>query len=337
MKRHRDHEELIVDYLLGNLPDVEMESFEHRYLEDETLFEELQEIEDELIDNYVTGALSVEHRAQFEQYFLRSPQRREKLEFARAMTEHAQAWKTQRDTVQSTLLQSTLLLEPRNTAADSETATGGEIIPFKRWSRPVPAWQQWAVIAAAVLMAVSGGFLWMRNRELHRELLVAQAGATRSQERANAQAARTAELEAQIHAEKEKPPTTEETPPSSPSLLRKFVKVYLLGLEYVISNARGEEKVKTVALPANAPVLRLKLELPPGEYHRLMVAVQHGNQKVWTSGVLKPRPQGNNQTVTVNIPARRLALTQYYLLINNAAAGKKPEKVAQYAIEVVRQ
>src|SRR6267143_641182 len=101
MKRHSDNESLIINYLLGVLPEAELERFEQRYLEDETLFEELQEIEDELIDDYVGGALTAEQQAQFEQYFLRSPQRREKLEFARAMTERAVAWKKEADSATS--------------------------------------------------------------------------------------------------------------------------------------------------------------------------------------------------------------------------------------------
>src|SRR4030081_802630 len=101
MKRHSDNESLIINYLLGVLPEAELERFEQRYLEDETLFEELQEIEDELIDDYVGGAPTAEQQAPFEEEFLRSPQRREKLEFARAMTERAADWKTENETTSS--------------------------------------------------------------------------------------------------------------------------------------------------------------------------------------------------------------------------------------------
>ena len=49
---------LIVDYLLGRLAESELERFERSYLTDEDLFNELQEVEEELIDDYASGALT---------------------------------------------------------------------------------------------------------------------------------------------------------------------------------------------------------------------------------------------------------------------------------------
>src|SRR5258705_4559054 len=94
MKPDSANHTLIADYLLGALPEEDLERFEARYLQDETLFEELQEIEDELIDDYASGALKTHQRSLFEQYFLRSSERREKLEVARAMTQRAAVWKS---------------------------------------------------------------------------------------------------------------------------------------------------------------------------------------------------------------------------------------------------
>src|ERR1700686_64017 len=259
MERHRDNEEVIVGYLLGSLPDAEMERLEHRYLEDEILFEELQEIEDELIDNYVTGALSVEQRAQFEQYFLRSPQRREKLEFARAMTEHAVAWKNQRQADNS--LSS---IQRGNVGVSERHETGGKVLPFKRWSRPVPAWRQWAAVAAAILIAVGGGSLWFRNRELRRELIAADVDAARSRTEANAESARAIETNDQLTAEKTRAGALEEHTRQVEETLaqlqaaRKAAVSVFIGLQYLVRNTRGGEfKVKTVVIPANAQTLRV--------------------------------------------------------------------------------
>ena len=62
---------------------TELESFERNYLADESLFEELQEVEDELIDDFAGDALTIDQKLAFEKYFLRSSERREKLAFAR--------------------------------------------------------------------------------------------------------------------------------------------------------------------------------------------------------------------------------------------------------------
>ena len=93
MNPQSDNEKIIIAYLLGELPEEELQRFERRYLKDDNLFQELNEVEDELIDDYVSGALSVERRASFEKSFLSSPERRDKVQFAGAMTERASLWK----------------------------------------------------------------------------------------------------------------------------------------------------------------------------------------------------------------------------------------------------
>src|SRR5678816_3999949 len=92
------NEEITVAYLLGELPDDEAEEFERRYLEDENLFQRLEEIEDELVDDYASGTLASARQVAFENHFLRTAGRSEKVEFARSMTEQAVLWKKTRDT-----------------------------------------------------------------------------------------------------------------------------------------------------------------------------------------------------------------------------------------------
>lgn len=75
-------EKLIVKYLLGQLSDAKMVKIEEKYVTDKNFFEQLLAIEDDLIDDYVRGRLTRRQRRQFETYFLSTPERRDKLEFA---------------------------------------------------------------------------------------------------------------------------------------------------------------------------------------------------------------------------------------------------------------
>jgi hypothetical protein len=77
----------IVRYLLGRLPESEQTGFEERLLESEAQFEALEEAENELIDEYVADRLSADDRRRFEHYFLAQPERRARVEFARALRE----------------------------------------------------------------------------------------------------------------------------------------------------------------------------------------------------------------------------------------------------------
>jgi hypothetical protein len=75
-----------MQYLLGRLPEPEQEDFEQESLMDDERFEELVSAEDDLIDAYVAGQLGAEDARRFEARFLAAPARRERVEFARALS-----------------------------------------------------------------------------------------------------------------------------------------------------------------------------------------------------------------------------------------------------------
>lgn len=75
----------LVGYLLGRLTEEEQERVENFYFGDAENLELLAAVEDELIDSYVRGELGPLERERFEDFFLRSPERRERVENARAL------------------------------------------------------------------------------------------------------------------------------------------------------------------------------------------------------------------------------------------------------------
>jgi CHAT domain-containing protein len=74
--------------LLGQLSESD-EEVELRLLTDADYAEEFGIIENELIDQYVEGVLTEDERIQFEQYFLKAIQRRDKLSFAASLRKAA--------------------------------------------------------------------------------------------------------------------------------------------------------------------------------------------------------------------------------------------------------
>src|SRR5215510_4345778 len=85
MSRSLKNEDRLVQYLLGLIPEEEQIELEDLYLLDDDLNDELQAVERELMDSYLEGTLSEDQRNRFEQFFLSSPGRVEKLRFARAL------------------------------------------------------------------------------------------------------------------------------------------------------------------------------------------------------------------------------------------------------------
>ena len=80
--------EPIKSYLLGQTTEQEVSDVEARLLTDREFYDELSIVEDELIDQYLGGGLSDTERLSFESHFVSSPERRQKVRFARALKKH---------------------------------------------------------------------------------------------------------------------------------------------------------------------------------------------------------------------------------------------------------
>jgi hypothetical protein len=84
------NEQEMIRYLLGALPEAEAERFDALSISDLSFTEQLSVTENGLVDAYVQGELTGDILSGFETYYLSSPFRREKVEFARALQKHAE-------------------------------------------------------------------------------------------------------------------------------------------------------------------------------------------------------------------------------------------------------
>jgi len=84
MPAERVEEALLQNYLLGNLSEEAQVQVEDRAFANPGYLAAVEAAEADLIDAYVRGELSSPDRRQFERRFLVSPQRRNKVEFAKA-------------------------------------------------------------------------------------------------------------------------------------------------------------------------------------------------------------------------------------------------------------
>src|SRR5215475_4220397 len=89
MEKQAYNEELIVQYLLGSLPEEETERFDELCFVDDEFAERLSAVENDLVDTYVRGELSSRNLKRFDSHYLASPRRREKIRIARAFQIHS--------------------------------------------------------------------------------------------------------------------------------------------------------------------------------------------------------------------------------------------------------
>jgi hypothetical protein len=85
MTRRPIDEQLITDFLLGNLPQEEIERLDELSLTDDEFVDRMQSAENDLVDAYIKNELSGASLAQFKLNYLRSSKRREKVAFAEAL------------------------------------------------------------------------------------------------------------------------------------------------------------------------------------------------------------------------------------------------------------
>jgi hypothetical protein len=80
-------DQAIIRYLLNELSEEDEARFEEAYLEDGDLFEQVLALEEELIEDYVKGELSGPERQLFERHYLASEKRRARIETARHLVQ----------------------------------------------------------------------------------------------------------------------------------------------------------------------------------------------------------------------------------------------------------
>jgi len=140
-------------YLLRDLPEEERTRLEDRYAVDADVFEQILAIENDLIDSYIRGELTEVERQKFEAEFLKSAERREKVEFARALSHIS------------------VLAKPALPA-----------LRFSAWDKVMASFSirlgvpQWALAAAAIVVVTGGSWLVVQNQRLRIDLRQALAG-----------------------------------------------------------------------------------------------------------------------------------------------------------------
>lgn len=77
----------MTNYLLGELSDEEQTNFEIRYLADDSLFEQMLLIRQDLIDGYIRHHLDAQTREKFERHILATPEGQKDVAFASALRE----------------------------------------------------------------------------------------------------------------------------------------------------------------------------------------------------------------------------------------------------------
>jgi uncharacterized protein YdcH (DUF465 family) len=341
-------------FLLGALSEDEAENFDELSFTDDAFADELSAAEKDLVDAYVRGELSGAELENFKNYYLASPRRRERVEFASAFQTFAgnEIVKTEKETVAEAA--------PKRGLA--RLFGTGNIFGGLRYAL------QFGFVAAALLFMILGGWLWTENRRLTEqasetqrrrdEISGREQQLQKQLETEQNQTAETANelarlreervrLEDELNREKtlkeqviagqkkaeQRPP--QQTLPNAPK--QPSVQPRLSIASFILAPPlRGNDQIPNLSIPAKTDTVAAQLQLETDEFASYRVAlVDQSNQTLWQSGKIKAQQAGTGKVLNVRIPARILKSQVYSLVVAGIGATSAAEEISSYPIRIV--
>ena len=329
----------IRDYLLGSLPEAETERFDELSFTDDEFANKLKTAEKDLVDAYVQGELIEPELERFKSYYLASPLRRGRVEFARAF----QLFAENDAVLQATEAEAGGPLKPARKRKPLRWFSGLSVFTRRRLAL------QWGFAAAALALLLAGGLLVFQNTQLRRQMSQAQASrdvlSQREQElqkEVEGQRATNAKTEqdlAQVRAERERldQELSKTIPPPGGGQQSSRGESSIVSL-ILASPLRGGGKIPAVSIPPRASSVAAQLQLEADDYSAYRVALMDpsNHQILWRSGTLKARAKGNGKVLSVMFQGALLKPRNYVLQVSGLPARGASEIISDYPFQVVK-
>lgn len=320
---HSDQEAIVMRYLLGKLSDSEAARLEQSYFADDSVFDEIEIAEDELIDAYVRDRLSAEDRKQFETQLLSSARIAERVEFARLLSK------------------------------------SGFSLPVKE--KPAPWWtglfdfslapnpaMSGAVAAGIflILLGIPGVLVWMQLRNESTRLGIERAAIEQqkqqlAQEMAERQS-QTNQLATDLQSAKEQQgrlqqqlqELEEQLARTSPRSAASAIATMFLLPD---SLSRGSGTPAELKVPTSVSTIKLELALEDDDYNSYQVTITSpANPNVLTKQ-LKSRRSGNDSILNLRFPSQIVNSGQYHIKVSGRTPSGTYEKLAGYDIRFAKK
>ena len=307
-----ENDKLAKRYLLGELSEQERAGVEEEYFADDEAFERLSAVEDDLIDAYTLGQLSVTERRHFEQSLLLSSVQRERVRFARTLLHTVSG---SDETVS-------------NIAPQKRTASR-RVTPFAflKGRNPVVSLS----VAAMLILAVLAGWILIHNINLTR----IEEQQTKVQ--APPQDDKPADANTQEASQRPKPIVQPQEPKEQPIPHTQSSRV--LSFALVEGTVRDVGESNRLIIPEDAGAVRLDLTIGHIEHKSYRADLRMTEGKlVWRrSGISVNLPTAGKSRLTFQLPANILRNGDYILTISGATKRGVSEVAGEYSFQVVRK
>lgn len=334
-----EDDQTLRSYFLGELPRHKHRLIEKSFFEDDGLLDRLLSTEEQLIADYVRGALPERERLRFESYFLTTLQRQQRV---RELSE----------------AESLKVVTPLDTPQPTVTPSSGGLLPLLKrlWARLRDSGPMLQVAFAVITLAFLGG-LWaslIRLRHPHASLPVPeQAGkqpGAPTPEVAKMQTPQTPGANTASMAATPSPspspgtsPTPKPTSSPRPRATRETVPPpshdgSAVALILSPGLTRGGSHVPTVEVMPDTPSVLVRADLTEKKFDLYSAALLNEERRQvrhWRARA--PQGEGKTLSVAFDIPARGLADGYYYLLLYGVGPKGEEVKIDTYPFQVERR
>jgi len=312
----------MVQYLLGELPESEVERLDEQSFTDDDFFRRLQTVESDLIDAYARGEMSPGEREHFERGFLTTLKRRERAEFAEALA----------------VFDFELPAAAPPAVQPERTSLWQSLLNFFRIPHPA---LQFSLAAASALLLLGAALLIVETARLRSRLdqiQQEQTALTRREQELQARIAgqradRNQLAEELRRVEQQRDQLERELEGLKPSEPNFALFVLPLSL-------RGSgDGPKEFTLPPGAQRVKLRVEFQSDPYpsYRAELRTLSGDQQVWSSGKLRARREGGIKIIDLNLRASLFQPQDYLLNLKGVTADGEIEDLSSDRFRVVKK
>ena len=299
-------------YLLGGLPEKDMERLDELSVRDEEFAWRLNAVENDLVDAYVRGELPPDDEKQFKAAYLSSSKGKEKVQFARG------------------------LLELERRAAPATVKSAG-LTSVRRPLRPSGQLQprlfprfvfSWGLASTALVLLIIGGLLLVQNVQLRRHLNQAEVDQA-------SLARRTQELQSQLEQEKAARDATSKPHENARPNLDQLQTVSIL----LPPPTRGASQLPALAIHPGTDLVVVVLGLEANDFpaYRAKLRDPATSRTLWQSSKLTAGTGSQGSAVSVSFSASLLKQQNYIIDVVGMPSHGGAEVVGGYPFRVVLQ
>lgn len=339
------HSDQVTRYLLGQLPEGEMQRLSALLEADENFRQRVRMIEDDLIECFVKGQLQGDDLMRFRRFFLAAPANRERVKIAQGFLDELNVIPADESVPHrlARLIPASWRAAWQNFRQSRQPATEPPRT-FREFIGEAPrvVMQGFAALLLAICLWQLGAFAWYKYQQVTLQAANQAEPEDQTAQQPTAQpSAQPGETFNQLKTAALSPaPPTSTTSAEASTAETRSASGELLPASFALRPAaRGAEGVPELAVNPNAEEAVFQLELGRDDRagYRVELRAQPDGMRLWQSGTLKAYAKDYGKTLQVKVPAALLRTRAYTLKVYGTNTSGSVEEALSFSFRINKQ